>query len=69
MSGVTNEDLVSFDIANDLVQVRTGPTPYGQIILGKIRLPAVEDGYVHVRYVCLQSGTNDTLMQSSNVTC
>jgi len=49
VSGVTNEDLVSFDISSDLVEVRSGATSYGQIIFGKIRIPAVEDGYVHVR--------------------
>lgn len=37
--------------------VRSAPTSYGTIILGKIRLPAINDdqgeGYIHVRYVHL----------------
>lgn len=52
-SGISNTDLVKFDLATDLVEVRSGPTAYGTIILGKIRLPAVNDeageGFVHVR--------------------
>jgi hypothetical protein len=52
-AGISDQDLVHFDIKKDLVEVRAGPTAYGVIILGKIRLPAVNDdlgeGYVHVR--------------------
>ncbi|KAJ3480332.1 hypothetical protein NLI96_g8430 [Meripilus lineatus] len=52
-SGISDNDLVKFTIENDLVQVRSGPTSYGTIIFGKIRLPAVNDeegeGFVHVR--------------------
>ena len=51
--GISNEDLVAFTIAEDLVECRSAPTSYGTIILGKIKLPAVNDaegeGYVHVR--------------------
>ena len=53
--GVSDEDLVAFTIRNDLVEIRSAPTSYGTIILGKIRLPAINDaegeGYMHVRYV------------------
>ncbi|KDQ53455.1 hypothetical protein JAAARDRAFT_39139 [Jaapia argillacea MUCL 33604] len=52
-TGITDHELVAFDIAKDLVQCRSGPTSYGTIIFGKIRLPAVNDeegeGFVHVR--------------------
>jgi hypothetical protein len=52
-AGISDHDLVNFDLKKDLVEVRAGPTAYGVIILGKIRLPAVNDdlgeGFVHVR--------------------
>ena len=55
--GVSDQDLVAFSIRGDLVEIRSAPTSYGTIILGKIKLPAVNDaegeGYVHVRYVCV----------------
>ncbi|TBU49508.1 hypothetical protein BD309DRAFT_986473 [Dichomitus squalens] len=51
--GVSDEDLVAFKIRQDLVEIRSAPTSYGTIILGKIRLPGVRDaegeGYIHVR--------------------
>ncbi|KAI0740149.1 hypothetical protein C8Q76DRAFT_765206 [Earliella scabrosa] len=51
--GVSDKDLVAFTIRDDLVEVRSAATSYGAIILGKIRLPAINDeegeGYVHVR--------------------
>lgn len=53
-AGLTDAELVSFTVENDLVECRSAPTSYGTIILGKIRLPAVKDeegaGFVHVRY-------------------
>ncbi|GJE92218.1 hypothetical protein PsYK624_083710 [Phanerochaete sordida] len=52
-AGIADADLVAFTAERDLVEVRSAPTSYGTIILGKIRLPAVQDaegaGYVHVR--------------------
>lgn len=54
-AGLTDAQLVDFTIERDLVECRSAPTSYGTIILGKIRLPAVQDeegaGYVHVRCV------------------
>ena len=51
----TDEQLSLFDVGKDLVQVRSAPTPYGSIIFGKIRIPAIVDeqgeAFVHVRYV------------------
>jgi len=51
--GISDHDLVDFTIENDLVLVSSASTTYGTIILGKIRLPAVDDtvgkGFVHVR--------------------
>ena len=54
-AGLTDEQLVDFTIERDLVLCRSAPTSYGTIILGKIRIPAVQDeegsGFVHVRCV------------------
>ncbi|KAF9568055.1 hypothetical protein CPC08DRAFT_680317 [Agrocybe pediades] len=51
VAGVSDNDLTSFTIENDLVEVRSAATSYGTIILGKIRV--VNDnqgeGFVHVR--------------------
>ncbi|KIY74390.1 hypothetical protein CYLTODRAFT_416229 [Cylindrobasidium torrendii FP15055 ss-10] len=47
--GVSDEELVNFTLEDDLVLVRSAATSYGTIILGKIRLPAIQDGYVHIR--------------------
>jgi hypothetical protein len=51
--GISDNRLVDFDIENDLVEVRSAATSYGTIILGKIRIPAINDnegeGFVHVR--------------------
>ncbi|KAK0504796.1 hypothetical protein EDD18DRAFT_1456262 [Armillaria luteobubalina] len=51
--GVGDEELTAFTLEEDLVLVRSAPTSYGTIILGKIRLPAINDdlgeGYIHIR--------------------
>jgi len=50
---LSDAELVAFTIEKDLVEIRSGPTSYGTIILGKIRLPAIKDdegeGFIHVR--------------------
>ncbi|KAG6845302.1 hypothetical protein H0H87_011152 [Tephrocybe sp. NHM501043] len=52
-SGISDEDLIKFNVDADLVQVRSASTSYGTIILGKIKIPAINDeegeGYIHVR--------------------
>lgn len=57
--GIPDHELVTFTIHKDLVEIRSGVTSYGTIILGKIRLPAVNDaegeGYIHVRYAVTRS--------------
>ena len=54
-AGLSDTELVAFTIETDLVECRSAPTSYGTIILGKVKLPAVQDaegaGFVHVRYV------------------
>ncbi|KAJ2931285.1 hypothetical protein H1R20_g5789, partial [Candolleomyces eurysporus] len=51
--GLSEKELVDFTIENDLVEIRSAVTSYGVIILGKIRIPAVNDeegeGFIHVR--------------------
>ncbi|EIN11847.1 hypothetical protein PUNSTDRAFT_63583, partial [Punctularia strigosozonata HHB-11173 SS5] len=52
-AGLSDHDLTNFTLENDLVLVRSAPTSYGTIILGKIRIPAIKDelgeGFIHVR--------------------
>lgn len=54
-AGLSDAELVAFSVEKDLVECRSAPTSYGTVILGKVRIPAVNDeegeGYVHVRYV------------------
>ncbi|KAH0827540.1 hypothetical protein J3R83DRAFT_4261, partial [Lanmaoa asiatica] len=53
-TGLSDAELTRFSIEEDLVRVRSGFVSYGTVILGKIRIPAVDDelgqGYIHVRY-------------------
>ncbi|EGN99812.1 hypothetical protein SERLA73DRAFT_180029 [Serpula lacrymans var. lacrymans S7.3] len=50
---LSDAQLTHFSVENDLIEIRTGAVSYGTIILGKIRIPAVNDaegqGFVHVR--------------------
>ncbi|KAI5832126.1 hypothetical protein K523DRAFT_361866 [Schizophyllum commune Tattone D] len=67
--GVSDSDLVNFNLKDDLVLVSSGPTTYGTIILGKIRLPAIKDdlgeGFVHVRiHDPPNRGTEDIIFHS-----
>ncbi|KAF3006852.1 hypothetical protein E8E13_010786 [Curvularia kusanoi] len=45
---VSDSDLTSFT-SRDLESVRVANSAYGLHLFGKLRLPAVEDGYIHVR--------------------
>ncbi|GAA5919195.1 hypothetical protein JCM6882_006090 [Rhodosporidiobolus microsporus] len=47
--GISDEELTTWDLAEDLEEVRSASTAYGSIIFGKLRIPAIVDGYVHVR--------------------
>ncbi|KAI0081250.1 hypothetical protein K474DRAFT_1656735 [Panus rudis PR-1116 ss-1] len=53
VAGISDHDLVDFHVRDNLVEVRDGVTPYGTVLFGKIRIPAVKDGqgegFVHVR--------------------
>jgi hypothetical protein len=52
-AGLSDAELVGFTMEKDLVQVRSASTSYGTVILGKIKIPAVNDdegaGYLHIR--------------------
>ena len=45
---LSNTELSSFS-ANDLESVRVATSAYGLHIFGKIKLPAAENAYIHVR--------------------
>jgi hypothetical protein len=45
---VSDPDLTSFT-SRDLESVRVANSAYGLHLFGKVRLPAVDDGYIHVR--------------------
>lgn len=51
----SDHELTSFSLSEDLVLISSATTTYGTIILGKIRVPAINDdqgeGFIHVRYV------------------
>lgn len=57
--GITTDkllgDLTADSIGKYLVEIRSGPTSYGTILLGKIKIPNFKDdlgeGFLHVRYV------------------
>lgn len=52
-SELSDNELTSFRLDEDLVLVSSAATTYGTIILGKIRIPGINDdqgeGYAHVR--------------------
>jgi hypothetical protein len=52
---LSDHELTHFDLKQDLVLVSSALSTYGTIILGKIRIPAINDdqgeGFIHVRYV------------------
>lgn len=52
-SSLSNAQLTAFTLEHDLVEVRSASTSYGTIILGSLRIPAINDelgeGFVHVR--------------------
>ncbi|KAH8107910.1 hypothetical protein BXZ70DRAFT_903330 [Cristinia sonorae] len=64
LTNVTTQ-LVSFNVTQDLVEVRAAQVTYGTIIFGKIRIPSLDDpaGFVHVR-IHIPVGTNHPLYHS-----
>ncbi|KAH7383382.1 hypothetical protein BKA66DRAFT_512212 [Pyrenochaeta sp. MPI-SDFR-AT-0127] len=45
---VSDANLTSFS-ANDLISVRVAVSAYGLHLFGKVRLPAVDNAYIHIR--------------------
>ncbi|KAH8929309.1 hypothetical protein BT69DRAFT_1311218 [Atractiella rhizophila] len=63
--GLSDSELTSFKVSKDLVLVRSGPTPYGTVIFGKIKIPALNDAYIHVRiHDPPNRGTDDVVFHS-----
>ena len=60
-ASISDHKITDFNVRGDLVLVSSAATTYGTIILGKIRVPAVDDdqgvGFVHVRYVVCDTHT------------
>lgn len=52
-ANLSDHDLTQFNLREDLVLVSSAISTYGTIILGKIRIPAINDdqgeGFIHVR--------------------
>lgn len=52
-SQLSDRELTKFNLDEDLVLVSSAATTYGTIVLGKIRIPGINDdqgeGFVHVR--------------------
>ena len=48
MQGVNNTDLVAFS-AQHLESVRVATSAYGLHLFGKVKLPAADDAYIHIR--------------------
>ncbi|KAL8292085.1 hypothetical protein RQP46_001551 [Phenoliferia psychrophenolica] len=53
VDAISDDDLTGWSLKDDLISIRSGPTAYGTILIGKLRIPAVKDaqgeGFVHVR--------------------
>ncbi|KAF2706488.1 hypothetical protein K504DRAFT_386298 [Pleomassaria siparia CBS 279.74] len=49
VKGLSNDELASFDASN-LELVRAGTSAYGLIIFGKVKIPAQDNSYIHVRF-------------------
>lgn len=48
MKDLSNTELASFDASN-LEAVRAGSSAYGLHIFGKVKIPAAENAYIHIR--------------------
>ena len=48
MKSLSNHELASFS-ASDLESVRTALTAYGLHIFGKVKIPAADNAYIHIR--------------------
>ncbi|KAF9792488.1 hypothetical protein BJ322DRAFT_50652 [Thelephora terrestris] len=66
---LSDHELTHFDLKQDLVLVSSALSTYGTIILGKIRIPAINDdqgeGFIHVRiHDPPNKGTEDVMFHS-----
>ncbi|KAF2471789.1 uncharacterized protein BDR25DRAFT_333807 [Lindgomyces ingoldianus] len=58
VSSLSDSDLTSFTPA-DVETVRVGTSAYGLHLFGKVRIPAAENAYIHVRvFIAAEDGTD-----------
>jgi hypothetical protein len=59
---VSDHDLTSFS-SSELETVRVGETAYGLHLFGAVKIPALDDGYIHVRiFVTAEEGTDGSTL-------
>lgn len=59
MSSLSDDELTSFKLPDDLETVRVGTSAYGLHLFGKLRISASQGGYIHVRvFVAAEDGTD-----------
>ncbi|KAF2733409.1 hypothetical protein EJ04DRAFT_577614 [Polyplosphaeria fusca] len=60
VASLNDSELTSFT-SKDLIEVRAGETAYGLHLFGKVRIPDLEDGYIHIRvFISAKEGTDGT---------
>ncbi|OCL11115.1 hypothetical protein AOQ84DRAFT_336389 [Glonium stellatum] len=58
VSQLSDHELTSITLPDDLELVRVGASAYGLHLFGKLRIPAADGAYVHVRvFVAAEEGT------------
>ncbi|OCK80557.1 hypothetical protein K432DRAFT_41740 [Lepidopterella palustris CBS 459.81] len=59
VSKLSDHELTSITLPDDLELVRVGSSAYGLHLFGKLRIPAAEGAYIHVRvFVAAEEGTD-----------
>jgi hypothetical protein len=59
VSSLSDDELASFSFPDDLELVRVANSAYGLHLFGKVKLPASDGGYIHVRvFVAAEEGTD-----------
>jgi hypothetical protein len=57
-SSLSNVELTSFS-SSDLELVRVGTSAYGLHLFGKVKIPRIENGYIHIRvFIAASDGTD-----------
>ena len=59
---LSDSDLTSFS-SSDLETVRVGETAYGIHLFGAVKIPALDDAYIHIRiFVAAEEGTDGSTL-------